>query len=303
MKAGGSTVAAYDVPPDAWYFAAARQPAMPFAVLLEVALQACGWTSAYVGSALHADTDLHYRNLGGTAELLAEVGPDAGTLTTTVTLTRVSKSAGMIIQNFDFAVCLADGRPVYRGDTYFGFFTREALAQQVGLRDATPYQPTAAEQDRGERFPFPAEPPFADRMLRMVDAIDLYVPDGGPHGRGFIRGVKDVDPAEWFFQAHFFQDPVWPGSLGLEAFVQLLQVVAARHWGAPPTARWRMSAPTVRHSWVYRGQVVPGDRRVTVQAEVTRIDHDSRTVHADGHLLVDGRVIYRMNGFSLRLET
>jgi 3-hydroxymyristoyl/3-hydroxydecanoyl-(acyl carrier protein) dehydratase len=177
------------------------------------------------------------------------------------------------------------------------------LAQQVGLREATPYEPTAAEEAHGERFPFPTEPPFPDPMLRMVDAIDLFVPNGGPYGLGFVRGTKEVDPAEWFFQAHFYQDPVWPGSLGLEAFVQLLQVAAARRWGTPPATRWHILAPGVSHTWVYRGQVLPADRRVTVQAVVTRIDEDTRTLSADGHLLVDGRVIYQMKGFALRLGT
>ncbi len=35
-----------------WYFAANRQATMPFAVLLEIALQPCGWLAAYLGSAL-----------------------------------------------------------------------------------------------------------------------------------------------------------------------------------------------------------------------------------------------------------
>jgi 3-hydroxymyristoyl/3-hydroxydecanoyl-(acyl carrier protein) dehydratase len=156
---------------------------------------------------------------------------------------------------------------------------------------------------RGDRFPFPTEPPFPDRMLRMVDTIDLFVPDGGPHGLGFVRGTKEVDPGEWFFQAHFHQDPVWPGSLGLEAFVQLLQVAAGRRWGVTPDTRWQIIAIDVPHTWVYRGQVVPGDLRVTVQAEVTRIEEDTRTIQADGHLLIDGRVIYQMQGFALRLRT
>ncbi|HEY1381622.1 MAG TPA: hypothetical protein VGF55_32795 [Gemmataceae bacterium] len=298
MKAGGAAVAEYDVPPGAWYFA--RQPAMPFTVLLEVALQACGWTSAYVGSALHSDTDLHYRNLGGTAVQLAAVGPDAGTLVTRVTMTKVSKSAGMIIQHFDFDVTSADGRPVYRGNTYFGFFSAASLAQQVGIREAQPYQPALEEEARGERFPYPTEPPFPDDMLRMVTDVDLFVPDGGPHGLGFVRGSKAVDPGEWFFKAHFHGDPVWPGSLGLESFLQLLQLVAARRWGVTPATRWEVVAHNVEHTWVYRGQVAPGDNRVTVQAVVTRIDEDSRTVHADGFLLVDGRVIYGMNGFACR---
>ena len=52
----------------------------------------------------------------------------------------------------------------------------------------------------------------------MVDGIELYIPDGGPHGLGFVRGVKTVDVNEWFFQAHFYEDPVCPGSLWLESF-------------------------------------------------------------------------------------
>jgi 3-hydroxymyristoyl/3-hydroxydecanoyl-(acyl carrier protein) dehydratase len=117
---------------------------------------------------------------------------------------------------------------------------------------------------------------------------------------GFVRGVKDVVPGEWFFQAHFHGDPVWPGSLGLEAFLQLLAVVAARRWGADPGTAWESPAVGVSHTWVYRGQVVPTDGRVTVQTVVTRIDDDTRAVWADGFLLVDGRAIYRMTDFALR---
>jgi 3-oxoacyl-(acyl-carrier-protein) synthase/3-hydroxymyristoyl/3-hydroxydecanoyl-(acyl carrier protein) dehydratase len=298
MKSGGTTVAEYDVPSDAWYFA--RQPAMPYTVLLEVALQACGWTSAYVGSALHGDGDLHYRNLGGTATALAAVGPDTGRLTSRVTMTKVSKSAGMIIQHFDFEVCFGEGRPVYRGGTYFGFFLAASLAEQLGLRDVKPYEPTTAETAGAERFSYPTDLPFPNDMLRMVTSIDLLVPNGGPRGLGFVRGTKAVDPQEWFFAAHFHQDPVWPGSLGLESLLQLLQVFAARRWGVSRRTRWEMPAVNSEHDWSYRGQVTPADLRVTVQAEISRIDDDTRTVTADGLLSVDGRVIYRMNGFALR---
>ena len=51
-QAGGVIEAEYDVPPDAWYFAADRQDAMPFVMLLETALQPCGWMAAYLGAAL-----------------------------------------------------------------------------------------------------------------------------------------------------------------------------------------------------------------------------------------------------------
>ena len=105
-------------------------------------------------------------------------------------------------------------------------------------------------------------------------------------------------PTAWVVGAHFHGDPVWPGSLGLEAFLQLLQLAAARRWGVSPTARWQI-APGVEHSWVYRGQVIPTDGAVTVEAVVTAVDDAARSLRAAGFLAVDGRVIYQMTDFSL----
>ena len=155
MVAGPRSVAEYDVPPDAWYFEADRQDVMPFAVLLETALQPCGWLAAYIGSALTSDVDLSFRNLGGSAVQLEEVDRAIGTLVTEATLTKVSKSGGMIIQQYDFAMT-AGGRPVYRGETTFGFFSKPSLANQVGIRDARPW--VEADPGRGESFDFPKVP-------------------------------------------------------------------------------------------------------------------------------------------------
>jgi acyl transferase domain-containing protein/3-hydroxymyristoyl/3-hydroxydecanoyl-(acyl carrier protein) dehydratase len=299
MVAGGRAEAEHQVPPDAWYFAAARQPVMPFVVLLEAALQPCGWLAAYVGSALASPEDLCFRNLGGKAELLASVRPDRGTLTTAARLTRVSHSAGMILQDFDFELRSAAG-PLYRGSTTFGFFTRAALAQQAGVRDATPYQPTDAERARARSFDYPAGAPFPDEPLRMIDRVVLFDRDGGPHGLGLVEGVKAVRPDEWFFRAHFYQDPVCPGSLGLESLLQLLQVLAAERWGLGPDAVFEANLGRP-HRWAYRGQVVPANREVTVQAVVTAVAEEGgrHELTADGLLLVDGLVIYRMNDFTL----
>ena len=136
----------------------------------------------------------------------------------------------------------------------------------------------------------------------MVDAIDLYVADGGTRGLGFIRGVKTVIPDEWFFKAHFYQDPVWPGSLGLEAFLQLLKVAAVKRWGWQPGNRFETMALNRPHTWTYRGQVIPKDHQVTIQAEITAIDDDKRLLEAEGFLIVDGRIIYQMEQFTLRIR-
>jgi 3-hydroxymyristoyl/3-hydroxydecanoyl-(acyl carrier protein) dehydratase len=220
----------------------------------------------------------------------------------------------MIIQHYEFEMSDRAG-PVYRGDTTFGFFTKQALAQQVGIREAQLLQATGL-QPRG----FPEAAPFPDKMLRMIDRIDHIDPQGGPRGHGFIQGSKAVDPGEWFFQAHFYQDPVWPGSLGLEAFVHLLKYMLVRRFGgdrftmSPPIDSASAKPPSgvedaaesanspKPHRWIYRGQVLPTNRQVVVQAYITGWDERNRALCADGLLSVDGKVIYQMQDFTIRLE-
>jgi 3-hydroxymyristoyl/3-hydroxydecanoyl-(acyl carrier protein) dehydratase len=301
MVAGGVAEAEYDVPPDAWYFAENRQGDMAFAVLLEIALQPCGWLAAYLGSALTSETDLSFRNLGGNGNQFLLVYPDTGTLTTRVKMTRVSSSAGMIIQWFDMEVHAKAGL-VYKGDTYFGFFPKSALEHQEGIHNAKLYQPSEAEMARSQSLDYPQQPPYAGEQLRMADRIDVFIPDGGPHKLGFIRGTKRVRPEEWFFKAHFYQDPVVPGSLGLESYLQLLKFLAIQRWGHQDGMTWEAVAIGQPHEWVYRGQIIPTDHLVTIEAEVTAINDEARLLTADGFLSVDGRVIYGMKHFTVRQQ-
>ena len=296
---GGEIEAQYDVPPDAWYFTDNRQGDMPFAVLLEIALQPCGWLAAYMGSALTSDVDVSFRNLGGGATQFIPVFPDIGTLSIRVKLTRASSSAGMIIQFFDYEV-LAGRTLVYKGDTYFGFFPKSALAKQEGLKDARRYQPTAPELERSRSLDFPETAPFPSGRLRMLDRINCWLPEGGPQSLGFIRATRRVLPGEWFFKAHFYQDPVVPGSLGLESFLQLLKFMSVERWGNADGVRHETVATNQRHEWTYRGQVIPTDSEVTVEAVVTGVDEAGRLLRADGYLCVDGRVIYAMKDFTVQ---
>ncbi len=301
MTAGALAEAQYDLPTDAWFFAADRQPRMPFSVLLEAALQPCGWLAAYVGSALTSPVDLSFRNLGGSAIQHRPISPDSGLLTATATLTKAAASGGMIIQEFDFKVSDCSG-VIYEGDTMFGFFSKEALANQVGIRDAKIYQPTTAEAARGRSLAFPDTAPFPAQQLRMIDQIELFVADGGPTGLGYLRGIKQVNPDEWFFKAHFFEDPVTPGSLGLESFLQLLKFAAVERWGWQEGTLVVATALEQRHRWLYRGQVVPTNSTVTVTAWVTAVDDQTQTITADGFLSVDSKTIYQMNDFTVQME-
>ena len=301
VESGTSAVAEYDIDPDAWFFEADRQDAVPLAILLEIGLQPCGWLAAYMGSALNSPEDLQFRNLGGTARLHRSVTRRSGTLTTRVKATKITSAAGMILQSYDFSIASAQGL-VYDGSAEFGFFPPRAMQDQVGIRDAVVYRMTEEERSRAESPVFPDRRPFPDSRWRMVDQVEEMLADGGPHGLGMIRGSSQVDPAAWFFAAHFVNDPVWPGSLGLESMMQLLKLMAVSRWGASERSAFESPVIGATHRWTYRGQIVPTDHRVTVQAVVKARDDGLKRLLADGHLEVDGKVIYQMHDFAIELS-
>ncbi|HWT14626.1 MAG TPA: beta-ketoacyl synthase N-terminal-like domain-containing protein, partial [Patescibacteria group bacterium] len=312
MQPGARVVAEYDVPDEVWYLDQNGGRRMPFAVLLEAVLQPCGWLSSYVGSALTVDGELGFRNLDGEGRVLAELVGGAGTLRTEVELTAVSATAGMIIETF-VVTCTLDGRPVYELRTVFGFFPPTALAAQAGL-PITPAQRELLARAGHAAVDLDAEPPLffahptlrlAGPMLRMIDRIEGVWPEGGAAGLGQLRAVKDVDPDEWFFKAHFFQDPVQPGSLGLEAMLQALQAFLL-HQGAGAgmvEPRFETVAVAVTHGWKYRGQVLPHHRTVHTTIEITSRGRDERGefAFADASLWVDGQRIYEASGLGVRI--
>ena len=311
FKAGVTLTAEYDVPRDAWYFAGNGHPTMPSCVLMEAALQPCGWLASYIGSALTATEDLLFRNLDGTGTVLGEVLPDAGTLRTTIKLLDVSRSAGIIIESF-LVECFVGDTAVYRMRTVFGFFPRAAFENQAGLpvSDEDRARVTAASEFRVDLKRRPAryfnhEPRLPSPMLCMLDRITMFAAQGGRKGLGAARGEKDVDPAEWFFKAHFFQDPVQPGSLGIEALIQLLQWLMIERGLGEGVVGARFEPVMVGRActWKYRGQVVPSNARITTEMEIVEIGEDARGVFAigEGSLWVDGVRIYQVRELGMRI--
>jgi 3-hydroxymyristoyl/3-hydroxydecanoyl-(acyl carrier protein) dehydratase len=301
MVAGGTAVGEYDVHADDWYFAQERTGRIPFTVLQEAALQVCGWLSSYVGSGLTSETDLAYRNLGGSCKWHRPMLAESKTLTTKVKLTQLSQSAGMVIQHFHMDMFDSSG-PVYSGTTYFGFFDKESLKNQVGIRGFQPWEPSATDlQQSLPVMPYPTQAPLPDSTLQMIDKIVTWLPNGGPNGLGYVVGETPVKPGTWFFDAHFYQDPVVPGSLGLESFIQLMKAEAVRRWGHTGQFKSVGIPAGTDHEWIYRGQVVPTDRLMTTKMYVTKVDDTTRTLWADGHLEVDGRYIYQMKKFAVQL--
>lgn len=304
FQVGTGVVAEYDVPDEAWYFAENPAGTMPLSVLMEIALQPCGWLGAYAGSMLRSDVEVLFRNLDGDVTVTAEVGPSARTIRTRAELVSISQFNDMIIETFTLR-CEVDGTPLLAGTTVFGFFGTAALADQVGI------PPTDEEASRltepGTVRQSPRRPGMPGPMLLMADEITGYWPTGGSSGLGRLRAEKRVDPDEWFFKAHFFQDPVMPGSLGVEAINQVIQWYMLET-GLDDGLSHPAFEPVPLHEparWKYRGQVVPTDTLVTIEVDILEVTrtHDTRTVYAEAWLWVDGRRIYHLPRRPVRLRS
>ncbi|WP_169728961.1 beta-ketoacyl synthase N-terminal-like domain-containing protein [Desulfatirhabdium butyrativorans] len=314
-RTGGVVTAEHDIDPGAWYFEAGGCGIMPYAVLQESALQTCGFLAAHCGSALSSKVGLHFRNLGGRFRLMRDVLPHPGKLAMQAGLIRVSVAGDMIIERFETRV-LRDNQTVLEGETEFGFFTEAALRAQAGIRNPAirgmSPQPVSGKQN----LPFvkiadidpvrlPAGPGLPQPMFRMIDAVCCESEDPGAYGQGVWTGMCAVRPDAWFFQAHFHGDPVWPGSLGLEAFLQVLRcgmmlkglVPVPRE---PKTgARWTLLTGK-EHGWTYRGQILPGNGQVRIEAHIKSMETEPiPMVIADGFLEVDGVRIYEMTDFGV----
>lgn len=301
----------YDVPDEVWYFEQNGHQVMPLCVLSEVVLQPCGALAVAIGTTLGSQTDVFFRNLGGDITVQAEVGPQTRTLRTRVELRSHAQHDGMIIQGFDLE-CFADGQPVLSGSATFGFFPSESFDNQGGLPPAPAEQAAFAHPcdylvdltRRPARY-CGGRLRLAGPMLLMLDRVTGYWPQGGAAGLGRLRAEKDVDAGEWFFKAHFFQDPVQPGSLGLESVCQLLQFyMIERNLGAGiADPRFEPVMTGLALSWKYRGQITPTDGRVTTEVEITRISQDDHgcLVTAQAWLWVDGRRIYQVQRIGMRI--
>lgn len=310
-KSGAEVVVEYDVPPDAWYFHDNGAATMPFAVLLEAALQPCGWLASYVGSVLAYDKDLLFRNLDGTGTQLCEVFANAGTLRTEVKLTALSKAGGMVITSFDVEMTQGD-TSVYTLKTVFGCFPIEAFENQAGL----PIEDTdreLLERPGSEVVDLDTRPASLYRegatlpgsKLDMLNRITGFWPEGGAAGLGAMRAEKDVRASDWYFKAHFFQDPVQPGSLGIEAMIQLLQayMLTTRMDEGVVLPRFQPLAIGHEMTWRYRGQVVPRNELVHCTLEITErgVDDVGPFAIARASLWVDGLRIYSAQGLGMRI--
>jgi 3-hydroxymyristoyl/3-hydroxydecanoyl-(acyl carrier protein) dehydratase len=234
------------------------------------------------------------------------IGPHDGTICVETTLSSFSKVGPMTIVAFDVSARLKSGELVMELTTRFGFFPAAALVRQAGL-PITAQDRGYLDLPRSARDLSPRDPRLASGQLAMLDGVDYFDAAGGSAGLGLIRGRQLVDPYAWYFKAHFFNDPVQPGSLGLDALEQLLMRAVLLKVGAGDIAGFVAETPAVgeRVKWSYRGQVTPEKREVTTVIELLSLQRDTTRLVAvaRGSLWCDGLRIYEANPISLAFRT
>ncbi|VEG55277.1 Phenolphthiocerol synthesis polyketide synthase type I Pks15/1 [Mycolicibacterium aurum] len=300
----GTVVAEYDVPADAWYFTDAHSDAVPMSVLIEILLQPCGWLSSYNGFAANRPDDVVFRNLDG-GDVVLRKPAGVGTLRVTSRLERFAEGGGSTIVFFD-VVCTQGDDVIMTMKTAFGFFSPDALKNQVGLR-VKPVALEALSAPAPVSLSYRAEeldgaPWLAQGRLQVIDRVNFW-PGGGEAGLGRLVAEFDVRPEAWFFKAHFFQDPVQPGSLGLEAMQQAARAAVRLSGLADQGSAFEPVAVGQSFSWKFRGQVIPTNSRTRSEIEIISATTDDRGVLIvfNGSFWVDDLCIYSTDAMGVRV--
>ncbi len=310
---GTSIHTEYDVPAAEWFYRDNPYPVMPYSVYMEVALQPCGFLSAHHGPTLdYPDIDFYFRNLDGYGKLYRDVDMRGRTITNHVTLLRSTTLQGTIIQSFDFHLYNGD-ELFYEGEATFGYFTLEALSSQAGL-DAGQQVPrwldtVAVEESQITRINPRSEYgegylKLAHGMLEFTDEI-IVIEHGGTYGAGYAYANTIIRPQAWFFSAHFYQDPVMPGSIGVETILQAMQAYAIQTGLGDEFSYPRFAQSDDEHTttWKYRGQILSNSEKSHVEANIKRIERtpDRITIYADASLWRDTLRIYEVTDIALSI--
>ncbi|RJY18804.1 3-hydroxyacyl-[acyl-carrier-protein] dehydratase FabA [Parashewanella spongiae] len=316
LKQASSCIAEYEVPTDAWYFAKNNHHSvMPYSVLMEISLQPNGFVSAYMGTTLKFPKDeLFFRNLDGSGTLLREVDLRGKTIVNDSKLLSTVVAGSNIIQNFTFELS-TDGEVFYRGTAVFGYFKEQALTHQLGLDNGQVKQAWHIENgikadcqinllDKTVRsFNPPANKPhyrLAGGQLNFIDKVDI-VSNGGKAKLGYLYAERTVDPSDWFFQFHFHQDPVMPGSLGVEAIIELMQTFAIEKDLGAGYSNPRFGQILSNIKWKYRGQITPHNKQMSLDVHITEIRTEDKqvVVVGDASLSKDGLRIYELSDIAI----
>lgn len=309
--------AEYDVPTDAWYFREGASVDIPASLWMEIALQPCGFLSAYLDTyALVPHQEYFFRNLDGSLAAANPMDVRGKTIVTRAKLTSSVASSGTVIQKFSFEL-LCGETVLYTGNATFGYFAVETMINQVGLDAGRRVLPlihsdvSAAQAASWLDLSRLQQGAAGGHSLRLpVGRMHLIeraaaVQGGGRYGRGYLFASRAVDPDDWFYPFHFYQDPVMPGSLGVEAVLETMQACALA-WGLSEgmyRPQFRVLRGESPLTWRYRGQITPQHGLMELEVHLSGIERSGAQtlLTGDASMWVDGLRIYEINHAAIEI--
>ncbi len=302
----------FDVPGDAWFFTDSGSAVTPYSILMELALQPCGFLSAYLGTMLiHPNSSLFFRNLDGEARILRKVDLRGQTVRGWARMVSHTVNEETVIQKFEFHL-ETGGQIFFAGQSVFGFFPEDTMLRQVGLdggKESLPiylqpeavglagrlFEPAAVASPAGLRL--------ATGRLSLLDEVYIQ-PTGGSYGKGYIYAVRSINPRDWYFTNHFFQDPVMPGSLGIEAILEALRAYAITQGldAGMPHPKFEL-VEDLPFTWKYRGQILPATGEMQLEIQVRQVE-DTQTgkiLVGDASLWAGNTRIYLVKNAAIRI--
>jgi len=86
--------------------------------------------------------------------------------------------------------------------------------------------------------------------------------------------------------------------------LQLVKFAAIKRWEKFINSHCFELLAGKAHTWSYRGQIIPKNKTIHVEAIITKIQEDPYPMMtANGYLKVDGLAIYKMDDFGIRLSS
>lgn len=302
MSRGRGTIhSETDVRPDSWFLdSGGRMPAGLMAETMQGALALISWLGLDPGtgdqSARLLDQEVVFHgprpSVGETMRHVTRVGEHFehdGTVLVSV--------SGESYVGDDLRMSLRNGR--------VGVFARTGDAMGGGLVWAPQRSPYSAGGETGVSRAFGE----AD-----IAAFDLPMLRGGPLGmlrevpefdprRGYLRAAYLISPGDWYFDAHFPNDPVMPGNLMWQFGIQAASFYLAALGHTAGREDWEFDiVPEQPLKIRFRDQATPASRLFECELFVVDVTDDPYpTVHGDLLMSVDGVKSGLCQGAAVRL--
>jgi 3-hydroxyacyl-[acyl-carrier protein] dehydratase/trans-2-decenoyl-[acyl-carrier protein] isomerase len=147
-----------------------------------------------------------------------------------------------------------------------------------------------------ERAGPPGFPALPAAPMLGIDRIIEMNGRGGRFGRGVVEAETTTERFRWAFDCHFENDPVLPGSLILDSFLQL-----TGFYGGCLGLSGRGRALRVGDVRFIR-EVKPSHRRLSYALQIRRVAVARQVISADAEAYVDGELCASALGLLVQIS-